>query len=558
MGAFSFLGSSKFRALLVALILFLVFHRLRHDDIVNPTTPEKEISVEVNPANFSGMAPQHVATVPPPLESAPVSPKQPVQTHPRLCCNRGCEPTAEKLKGSQWLPSDFLDPTCGHGLQMKIMMPDDCPALRPPEITYAYQSVAGKAENIHGQSRVDRALKLLEESPQIAFNVSAAEQFVVDFSFLPSQPYSLPLRFPRWTFLTAFLPDRQRAALKTPLAPNHIMWNPATAFRLKALSTTMNMFDYGLVLRTDELVALAPLHVILGFAVPMSRRTVVMLPCNVSDDQKLITTSLNRATGNKVGLQRINFTVSAIAQVTGECTKTLWLVQVLNITKGVKHSWCDHSFPWNWKFNFSWSVGMYPTLTLTHGLHEGEVRTLRHWMSNINLSELFAWGVAPAQRWKLLWDAFNYPSYPDAAVMNWLLAAGGRLVRIDWDNPFMSVLRGAEYTKALLGQFCLPPPQFGATCSCCERCFNWKWSPHPVPIECQACFLCKQHEFHAAFSAHAFERLITGADGNLDAVLQDSLECGHNSHVGHKYPQVACYPYTLRTEQMWHEQRRKR
>ena len=71
-----------------------------------------------------------------------------------------------------------------------------------------------------------------------------------------------------------------------------------------------------------------------------------------------------------------------------------------------------------------------------------QVRWLDHFVPCINMGELLAWGVHPLQKYLLFWDALNYPSYPDAGIMNWIVGSGGRVVRIDWDNPFMIVSKG--------------------------------------------------------------------------------------------------------------------
>ena len=123
------------------------------------------------------------------------------------------------------------------------------------------------------------------------------------------------------------------------------------------------------------------------------------------------------------------------------------------------------------------------------------------------------WGVIDAQRLLLLWDMLNHPSYSDAGVTNWVLGAGGRAIRIDWDNPKKRVVQGPEYTDRLqrttLG---LPPldwPHVDALCPCCRPCWAHPWGSAPAPPACHACFVCMQRGLAprfapAAVPAHAF------------------------------------------------------
>ena len=143
--------------------------------------------------------------------------------------------------------------------------------------------------------------------------------------------------------------------------------------------------------------------------------------------------------------------------------------------------------------------------------------------------------MTDTQRLLLLWDMLNHPSHPDAGATNWLLAAGGRAVRIDWDNPVKRVIRNATYTERLrhttLGLHALDPLRVRGQCPCCPRCWAHPWGSGPAPAACRACFVCVQRALRPAFTPAAAARAGAFRPSGSEPASQASKD-------------RKCYPYS--------------
>ena len=171
-----------------------------------------------------------------------------------------------------------------------------------------------------------------------------------------------------------------------------------------------------------------------------------------------------------LGLHNITYRVERLTELpTRHCTKTLLRVSLTMLDRGVRHTWCYHRWPFTWKFTLQWHEGDVPFLANHMSKHlPGGDKRLKHWTPNINLSELLAWGVSKARRALFQIDMFHYPAASDPNSQNWLVAKGGRLIRIDFDNTAQDVITGRDYIRFLSLQTCVqvtgfPPPQTPAS-----------------------------------------------------------------------------------------------
>uniref|UniRef100_A0A7S1J2D2 Uncharacterized protein n=1 Tax=Eutreptiella gymnastica TaxID=73025 RepID=A0A7S1J2D2_9EUGL len=318
----------------------------------------------------------------------------------------------------------------------------------------------------------------------------------------------------------------------------------------------MNFFTAQLLLRLEALMAATGLTVpeIVGSMVPMAHTTLLILPCATDEDEEgAIHEALKASQGNKVGLQSLGYTLERIkAFVSGGCERHLWKISVVNMSKGVKHKWCDFSHPWRHKFNFILRRGRIG-LSPEEGVNKGKIRWPSSWSPSINSDTLIAWGVHPLQKELLLWDIYNYASLSDPGITNWILGAGGRILRIDWNNPFMPKLKGLEYATGQCIQLCMRKPVFYPECPCCQDCYASSWEGMTVPQECHRCYVCMNNLLRPRITVAGLHDLVTETPK-----ASRSLECSGNVHVGMKLPLFSCWPHNASYEaRVLEDQQRK-
>uniref|UniRef100_A0A7S1ICR5 Uncharacterized protein n=1 Tax=Eutreptiella gymnastica TaxID=73025 RepID=A0A7S1ICR5_9EUGL len=131
----------------------------------------------------------------------------------------------------------------------------------------------------------------------------------------------------------------------------------------------------------------------------------------------------------------------------------------------------------------------------------------------------------------------NHPSFSDAGLTNWVLGAGGRTIRIDWDNPKKRVIKGAEYTARLQRSVLAlahidvldGPHGLPKACDCCRACWRHPWDNTPGPLACPACFACMQRWLGGQITA------ATATPGTMPpAGFEPASETSRNAK---------CYPY---------------
>ena len=500
------------------------------------------------------LAPRLDAQPPSPLPSRPR--RSYWRYVPNPCyCNTTIHAVADHVPG-------LSNPHCGHGTVQTEFVDADCAALKPPTQTYVFHARHAPMKQhpmqpLHpadawpmGYRIADAALTYIETNPEKCFGHWAQDAIVVDYGLQGLKAPRLPWLRPTWTFVSAYLPDPEPTPpvmrpppLDNPLPPNLILWNRVTKFRVLSLAVTTNFFTTQLLLRTEEVMAAANLSLeeVLGALVPMARRTLLVLPCGGAmgeeEEAAMLQEALQAAQGNKVGLRSLTYEAEALREfVAGDCRRHLWSVQVVAMVKGVKHKWCDFTFPWRHKFDFILQNGAIG-LNVTEGPNKGKVRWPKAWAPSMNSDTLISWGVHPWQKELLLWDIFNYASLSDPGITNWIIGAAGRVLRIDWFNPFMPPQKGEGYPISMCNQMCLRRPVWHPECACCRDCFDWRWDGTAPPKACHSCYVCVHNLLRPRLTLAQFHR----ATANTTAA--SAFECSGNRHVGLKNPRFACWPH---------------
>eukprot|EP01006_Ploeotia_vitrea_P061818 TRINITY_DN79247_c0_g1_i1.p1 TRINITY_DN79247_c0_g1~~TRINITY_DN79247_c0_g1_i1.p1 ORF type:complete len:209 (+),score=11.93 TRINITY_DN79247_c0_g1_i1:87-629(+) len=145
---------------------------------------------------------------------------------------------------------------------------------------------------------------------------------------------------------------------------------------------------------------------------------------------------------------------------------------------------------------------------------------------------------------EIFMDLLNFPSYPDAGVSNWLMGGGGRLIRIDWDNPFMDVTKGEKYPLLLaVNVFCYQKDVFSrdlphSECPPCKTCWKHSWAAKAPPNECHQCYMCVHTLYNKKNTpAHYITYLNAGKN-----VTHQSGKLGCHANKGNEVkPEKKCY-----------------
>eukprot|EP01012_Entosiphon_sulcatum_P052717 TRINITY_DN7245_c0_g1_i1.p1 TRINITY_DN7245_c0_g1~~TRINITY_DN7245_c0_g1_i1.p1 ORF type:complete len:420 (+),score=48.37 TRINITY_DN7245_c0_g1_i1:413-1672(+) len=260
--------------------------------------------------------------------------------------------------------------------------------------------------------------------------------------------------------------------LKVPL--HQVVLAPVSRFRTTGLFATNSLFDFVVALRPDQLLAaVAPIDasVLYGHLLSMGRTSFFLTQCDWGDPVQFLKNAADVVMKRAVslGVFFIDFTTDILAEFSvpgNACVRKLVRASATKIHRGVRLKWCY--YPYGVKYDLIYRRGEWVQLVhrnvqqWTRASYD-KVKTIRKWKPSINMADINGWGLTLEQREVYLWDMLWQGSCPDAAIQNWLLTEGGRVLRIDENQQMVKGKhpQGRFYVEFLRLMMCVGDYQGG-------------------------------------------------------------------------------------------------